>query len=162
MGRTWKYYDPGPHGERITVEVTDKQIIDKYYSHWRELGLRTCKHKPEGWDTYGNCIIDFVVINWASEVRKDTPMNEKKKAYVVVEIGWGYSDEFYTRFESNSGRPRKVFLSKLAAKTEAKVLNDKRLGETYAHKMFIDEYNRETGEYEVIKEYYEVVEVELA
>ena len=87
---------------------------------------------------------------------------QTKTAFVVVEIGWEYNDEFYYRGESGGGTPRKIYLDKVNAQTEADRLNTIEKAKPYHERTMTEDYDDELGEYQTIKEYFEIVEVEIA
>jgi len=81
------------------------------------------------------------------------------KVYVVMEIGWEYNDENYYRPESEGGVPRTAYRDKDDAEEERCRLNIEMLKKPYAQKM-ITEWRSEK-DYDIIVDYFEVVEVEF-
>lgn len=75
------------------------------------------------------------------------------KAYVVMEIGWEYDDEYWYRPESEGGAPKVVYLSKDAARRACGKLN----AQEVARLTNADMENRDG---ETIMEFFEVVEAE--
>lgn len=59
--RTFKYYDPD--GEHF---ITEDQIIEQYFEYWKE---QMSKVKKDSLINRENCIQDFCVINWATELK---------------------------------------------------------------------------------------------
>ena len=86
---------------------------------------------------------------------------QTKTAFVVVEIGWEYNDEYYYRGECGGGNPRKIFLSKDSADFECEKLNEKEKSSKYADRAYTCEEDA-NGDPAVIETYFEVVEVEIA
>ncbi len=65
------YVDPDENWEPIEIYVTEDEIIAKYWEYW-QAGMRDCKHKKQESEiTRENCIDDFVVVHWATEVTRD-------------------------------------------------------------------------------------------
>lgn len=65
--KTYRYHEPGTHGEEITVDITEDQIIAKYWDYWCERMRGINKGHLIG---RANCIEDFIVVHWAYEVNR--------------------------------------------------------------------------------------------
>lgn len=76
--KTYRYSEPGPNGEDITVTLTEEHILKKYFNEW--LGLMSKAKKledliirREGLDILrvlqNECITDFTTVHWAHEVK---------------------------------------------------------------------------------------------
>lgn len=80
-----------------------------------------------------------------------------RKAWVIQEIGWEYNDEYYYRGNSEGGTPLKVYFEHTKALAACAQMNAAKLKEEKA-----SEYPMEDTNGKVIKDFYEVVEVEVA
>jgi hypothetical protein len=76
-----------------------------------------------------------------------------KKAWVIQEIGWEYNDEYYYRAESRGGIARRVYFDHDAAVIDCARMNAGRVKSM--------PYTMEDRNSTVIKEFYELVEVEV-
>ena len=60
----WEYIYPDHNGERVTVRMTEGEILAEYWEHWsgrmRERGKRGIN--PD------RCIQDWVMMHWAIKV----------------------------------------------------------------------------------------------
>ena len=68
MSRRWRYIEPGPSLEPIERVFTDEEILATYYAYWQERMRHVGKAdqiSPE------NCIEDWVVVNWAEEIKEE-------------------------------------------------------------------------------------------
>lgn len=68
--RTWVYLEQPPidGDETIKVSITDEDILDTYWDYWVGEMLRVHKLPMI---TPQSCIEDFVVVNWAWEVKDE-------------------------------------------------------------------------------------------
>lgn len=64
--RTWRFNTMDEHGNPITNDITDAEILETYGPWWRGAMERAEKH---GFISDENCIDDFVVVHWAWEVK---------------------------------------------------------------------------------------------
>ncbi len=80
-----------------------------------------------------------------------------RKAWVLQEIGWEYNDEHYYRGNSEGGTAQKVYFDHAKALVECARLNQERSKEESESK-----YPMEGSDGYPIKEFYELVEVEVA
>lgn len=64
--KTYIYADLDIFGNHIDVTMSENEIIDFYFQHWSERMKEIGKADLISRD---NCIRDFVVVNWASEVK---------------------------------------------------------------------------------------------
>lgn len=65
--RTWTYTEPGDDDEPVVVVKTDAEILVEYYSYW--LGVMTRLGRQDK-ISEENCIMDWVVVNMAQEVKQ--------------------------------------------------------------------------------------------
>lgn len=79
-----------------------------------------------------------------------------RKAWVLQEIGWEYNDEYYYRGNSEGGTPRKVYFVHEKALLDCASMNAARAKEEKD-----SDYPMTDSGDAVIKEFYEVVEVEV-
>lgn len=79
-----------------------------------------------------------------------------RKAWVIQEIGWEYNDEYYYRGNSEGGTPLKVYFAHDKALVDCAKMNAAKLKEEKA-----SEYPMEQSNGEVVKEFFEIVEVEV-
>lgn len=63
--KTYRYEEPGPHGEIIQVIINEDQIIAKYWNYWCDRMKEAGKEKEI---SRQSCIDDFVIIHWAYEI----------------------------------------------------------------------------------------------
>lgn len=80
------------------------------------------------------------------------------KGYILMEIGWEYDDETYSRPEDDGGTPKKVFLSKKKAYDACSLLNAERVKKN--KRTMVTEW-RNSNDFDVVEEFFEVVEVEV-
>lgn len=80
-----------------------------------------------------------------------------KKAWVIQEIGWEYNDEYYYRGNSEGGTPLKVYFEHNKAMVDCAKMNAAKHKEEKA-----SEYPMELDNGTVVKEFFEIVEVEVA
>lgn len=80
-----------------------------------------------------------------------------RKAWVIQEIGWEYNDETYYRSNTDAGIPKKVYFDHARAIKDCALTNAKKYEEEMASR-----YPREDGDGQVLREFYELVEVEVA
>lgn len=64
--RKWKYVEPGPNNEPVETVVTDEDIIRDFFPWWSGEMKRLGR---EDLISHKNCIEDYVVVNWAEEVK---------------------------------------------------------------------------------------------
>ena len=85
--RRWRYDEQGGTEEtNVVVELTDSEILDQYYEYWKTQMTKVGKAdqiSPEA------CIEDFVVVNWAWEVKdlKRRFKNDSSVGNRVVHLG---------------------------------------------------------------------------
>lgn len=79
-----------------------------------------------------------------------------RKAWVVQEIGWEYNDEYYYRGNSEGGTARKVYFDHEKAMIDCAKMNAAQYKKETA-----SGYAREDGDGQVLREFYELVEVEV-
>jgi hypothetical protein len=77
------------------------------------------------------------------------------KAWVIQRIGWEYNDEYYYRGESQGGKALKVYFDKSRAVTDCDLMNKDQVAQVGKYAMTDSEDN-------IITNYFEVVEVEVA
>ena len=65
--RKFVFYYPDETGEDVTEIVTEKHILDVYWTEWRSKMIRKFGEGHE-WITKENCIDDYVTIHWAEEI----------------------------------------------------------------------------------------------
>jgi hypothetical protein len=64
--RRFAYNEPNEDfTENRVIEITDAEILDRYYPWWSSEMLRVHRSPKI---TVDNCIEDFIVVNWAWEV----------------------------------------------------------------------------------------------
>lgn len=78
----------------------------------------------------------------------------KTNVFIIQEIGWEYTDEYYYRPESRGGVPKIMYTDKAKAEKVCKELNQAKVKETKEWQM-ADQNDKP------IKDFYEVVEVEV-
>lgn len=59
----WIYDDPSPEGN-IHTEISEEDILDKFYSYWTEKMISLGKQELV---TPANCIDDYIILHWASK-----------------------------------------------------------------------------------------------
>lgn len=62
--KTWLYNEQGPEGINHIIETTDKEILQTYYSWWKEQMTKLGKQAQISEEA---CIGDWAVVNWAWE-----------------------------------------------------------------------------------------------
>ena len=77
------------------------------------------------------------------------------KAWVIQKIGWEYNDEYYYRGESQGGKAIKVYFDKQQAVTDCDLMNKEQV-------KHFGKYGLTDSEDNIITDYFEVVEVEVA
>ena len=59
--RSFKYQDPGG-----TYIITEDEIKTQYFPYWKERMKKIGKAEEA---TFENCVDDFIIVNWAYEVK---------------------------------------------------------------------------------------------
>ena len=61
--QVWVYDDPSPEGN-VHTEITEEEILDRYYPYWYSLMSNGGRAKQELL-TSENCIDDYLIMHWA-------------------------------------------------------------------------------------------------
>lgn len=96
LERTYRYDEPvdSPDPKDGEVTLTGQEIIDQYYSHWcmQMVSVGRLQEISEE-----NCIDDYIVVNWAYEVKTPDAWCEHLDVKITQPTGW------YTKY----GKARK-------------------------------------------------------
>lgn len=63
--RRWSYVEPDDNDRPIVITKTDKEILDFYWKYWSDGMKRIGKTEKIMRE---NCIQDWAVVNWATEI----------------------------------------------------------------------------------------------
>lgn len=64
--RYWRYVEQGKDDEPVVKIVSDSEILDRYWEWWSKT-MNT--QEKVNYLNKENCILDFVTVNWAEEVK---------------------------------------------------------------------------------------------
>lgn len=64
---TYTEYDGEDNPEKDIV-LSEKEILDQYFPHWLSMMAKAGKNLPPNAEQI--CIDDWVVVNWAQEVKR--------------------------------------------------------------------------------------------
>ena len=78
--RTWQYIEPMPDGTVAIWTRTDAQILEEYWPFWQRRAVEFCKkhgiksrYRDSEERNKLTCIEDWVIANWAWEVKPQSP-----------------------------------------------------------------------------------------
>lgn len=66
--KVYQYVEPDIDGNEITVTMNEDQIMQEYWAYWVDRMIEVGKEDEISRE---NCISDWIVVNWAWELKDD-------------------------------------------------------------------------------------------